>query len=422
MDALTAPLTQRLSRSLREGAGRAFGVFPASAFWRWPILADLVRALVLLVLTLGGMGVALDLGWYPMVFANYVVVAVLCAVAVLLCRLLPVTGLVVVGLVTIWPGWYFEAPELRLIPVAIAAFLASSNGLRLRVAAPLVAVPVVVTSLSLTVVWSWGASAAASYLSYYDPSTRILTAIVAVGALLLGNAVGLQRRSVATLRQRNAELERLREADAARIAAQERTALARELHDVVAHHVSAMVIRAQAADRVADSRPDELRDTVRWIAGSGQEALTAMRQVVRVLRADGATPPPTSADFDAALHDVVTRVRDTGLAVRESVTLDGPLPAVQAGAVLRILQESLTNVLLHSDATEVQVGVRTVDGWIEVRVDDDGTGQPGAEPGSGGGSGLPGMRERAEAVGGSLDAGRFGRAGWSVRALLPVSG
>ncbi|GAB2450969.1 signal transduction histidine kinase [Conyzicola lurida] len=393
-----------------------------SALWRRPLVRDALRAAALLAAWLLAILLALRLGWYPFQLESYIYLGVITALALLLCRRWPLVGLVLVGIASVWPAWYFDVPELRIVPLVVAGFIAAASGLQLRIAAP-----VVVVSVVLTVVPSfmWGVDYTGETawvletLVYSDPSTRILAGLVAIGAMLLGASVHAQRRTVASLRERNAELERLREADAARIVAEERTAIARDIHDVVAHHISAMVIRAQAADRVADTRPEELRDTVRWIAGTGQDALGAMRQVVRVLRSDtGAPALMAPADFAAALDAIVGRVRDTGLVVEVAIDPDLDLTTLQQAAVVRIVQEGLTNVMLHSDATAARIALGARDRSIELRIDDEGS-EASAVSSSGGGSGIRGMRERAEAAGGTLVAGRLNGRGWTVLVRLP---
>jgi len=396
-----------------------------SAYSRWPVIGHLVQGLLLFGIWMLAIGIGLQLRWYPTNVGDYVWLGAITAIAVAVCRIAPLPGLLVVGVLTAWPDWNFYVLELRIIPIVVAVFLATSSGARLLVAVPLTAVLVLAENVP-SWAWDYGPSpfeALLNYLQYIDdPSTRILAAVVVAGALLLGYAVRVQRRNVEMLRDRNAELVRLRDADIARIAAEERTTLARDIHDVVAHHVSAMVIRAQAADRVADTRPDELREAVRWIAGDGQEALTAMRQVVRVLRSDSDAPAPLApADFASALDQIVQRVRHTGLAVEESIAAGLELSAMQQSTVVRIAQEALTNVMLHSDAATVRLSLVGRGESIELRVDDDGSDDP--EPmvaARGGGSGIRGMRERAEAAGGTLLSGRLGARGWTILARIPA--
>jgi signal transduction histidine kinase len=217
----------------------------------------------------------------------------------------------------------------------------------------------------------------------------------------------------------NDELVRLRAADRDRIAAEERAALARDIHDVVAHHVSAMVIRAQAADRLADSDPDGLHTAVQGIAADGKEALASMRRVVRVLRTE--RTPTDSIPLVDAIEHITARVRDAGIEVDSDVRVPGELTEFEEATVLRITQEALTNVLLHSRARRVRVGLTGDATGLHLEVLDDGAPGDAGEHGtsSEGGNGLRGMRERAAALGGSVTAGPVD-GGWRVAADLPV--
>jgi signal transduction histidine kinase len=379
--------------------------------------------------------IALTLGWYPFDLSSYYAVGGIAAGALLLGRRLPLVGIVVAGVLCAWPEWYFAQPEIRVVPIVLAAFLATSSGLRLRFAAPVTALfawaTLWPTYWVFYGVFTGREIFSVNLLDVSNPSLRILCAIVVVVSLLLGATLRSQRTAVRALSEKNAELVRLRDADMARAASEERVAVARDIHDVVAHHVAAMVIRAQAADRVADSRPDELRTAVRWIASSGQEALASMRQVVRVLRSTGSDVD--RIDFAQAIGAIVARVSETGLVVDSHIQLDGPLGAEQEAAALRITQEALTNVMLHSSARRARVGIRGVGGALELVVEDDGgtaeqrTGSvvaAGLSDGasSGGGNGIPGMRERVEQFGGTLEAAGLPSGGWRVHASLPAAG
>jgi signal transduction histidine kinase len=402
----------------------------ATALTARPLVRDLLIAALFFAAWNSAIAVALQLDWYPSIVENYVRLGAVCALAIAFCRSFPLATYIAVGLATSWPDWMMAQPELLVLPLTVAVYLATANGLRLSFGVPLTIVFgffTLVPHAALALVGQYDFSSVLVDLVYMDPSTRVLAGVVVAAALLLGHATHRRRAAVEVLRERNAELQQLREADLARIAAEERTALAREIHDVVAHHVSAMVIRAQAADRVADTRPDELRNTVRWIGTSGQEALTAMRQVVRVLRADSTSAAPLApADFSAALDKVVEHVRSTGLHVEATLDLAQPLTTAQEFTVLRIVQEALTNVMLHSGSSAVTVYLRSRADTAWLRVEDDGrdAGSPLIESPAltGGGSGLRGMRERAEALGGTFSAGALDGRGWLVEATLPRGG
>jgi signal transduction histidine kinase len=204
----------------------------------------------------------------------------------------------------------------------------------------------------------------------------------------------------------------------------ERLDLARELHDVVAHHVAGIVVQAQAARIIAAKRPETLDTTLAGIESAGNDALAAMRRVVSLLRdpgdAGGLTPGPEQ------LGDLVGRFASHGPAVQLRLPDEErpPWPPEVAATVYRIVQEALTNVILHAPgAASVTVTVGQGPSGVTVEVTDDAprrTISGGSWFAPAGGNGLTGMRERAEALGGSLSAGPDPDGGWVVAAKLPL--
>ncbi|MEJ2853571.1 MULTISPECIES: sensor histidine kinase [unclassified Saccharothrix] len=199
----------------------------------------------------------------------------------------------------------------------------------------------------------------------------------------------------------------------------ERMALARELHDVVAHYVTAIVVHAQAAQAV----PAAAQEVLPIIAQSGNEALTAMRRLVGTLRGaetDGTDAAPT-ATSDLA-DDVRQVVAQSGQPVRLSLDLPSEVPPSLGRSVLRLVQESLTNTRKHAEeVSRVDVSVAVDGGVVHVVVADDGRALKAAPVGGSGGFGLVGMRERVELLGGTFSAGPRASGGWEVRAALPVA-
>ena len=201
----------------------------------------------------------------------------------------------------------------------------------------------------------------------------------------------------------------------------EREQLARELHDTVAHHVSAIAIQAQAGRTVAESRPEAVLDALVVVEKEASHALTEMRTIVGALRRgekSDLTPQPGVADIQRL-------ARNTGNAPHVDVTLTGDLdelpPSVDA-ALYRLAQESVTNALRHArHATLVHVVVSGDDDSVRLTVWDDGDARP-AGAGSSSGFGLLGMAERARLLGGAFEAGPNRNGGWTVHAELPKSG
>ncbi|NUR52349.1 MAG: sensor histidine kinase [Hamadaea sp.] len=198
---------------------------------------------------------------------------------------------------------------------------------------------------------------------------------------------------------------------------EERVALARELHDVAAHHLTGIVVQAQAAQIVARTRPAEVADALAEIESAAGDALTATRRVVGVLRDSGDAAPITSQP--ESLAELVRRFPGPAVDLRTPPGLETGTagPPELAATVYRVVQESLTNVARHAPAARrVSVAVSAADGLVTVLVSDDG---PPGPPSTGDGHGLLGMRERVEALGGTLDAGPGPDGGWIVRAVLP---
>ncbi|MFG2832121.1 sensor histidine kinase [Streptomyces sp. NPDC048434] len=220
---------------------------------------------------------------------------------------------------------------------------------------------------------------------------------------------------------RRQDARRLR--DLAAVRAAERLELARELHDLVAHHVTGIVVQARAA-RFTAPEGRQAGATLERIEASGSEALGAMRRLVRVLREDGVHPHPVAGLAEVcSLTEAFAR---TGPPVVLSVDkgLAQALPDDVAAAVYRIVREALTNVRKHAaDATAVRIGLRPVPVGAELRIANDG-GSPArlCEQARGGGFGLAGLTERAEAMGGRLSAGPAAEGGWELTAVLPLDG
>jgi signal transduction histidine kinase len=249
-----------------------------------------------------------------------------------------------------------------------------------------------------------------------------LTLAVA-GAWALGDNLGTRRAYLASLEDRAARAEREQQQRAERAVLDERARIARELHDVVAHHVSAIAVQAGAAEEIAETDPRRARQALRTIQGASRQALAEMRALVGVLRDQPEDTQLAPQPGLAQLDRLVAQTRAAGLEVR--VHVEGApraLPEALDLSAFRVVQEALTNTLRHAHATRAEVLVRYGDDDLELVVSDDGAAN-GAEPAvAGAGRGLIGMRERVALFHGSLDVGRAATGGFRVRAILPIAG
>ncbi|MFE6906498.1 sensor histidine kinase [Streptomyces erythrochromogenes] len=209
-----------------------------------------------------------------------------------------------------------------------------------------------------------------------------------------------------------------RAAAAKRRVDEERLRIARELHDVLAHSISVINVQAGVGLALLDSDPEQARSALTVIKEASKEALGEVRQVLDTLRSPGEAPRTPAPGLDR-LPELVEQAAAAGL--RVEVTAEGEAPVLPPGvdlAAFRILQEALTNVVRHSGARTARIRLSRRPGLLELCVDDDGPAAGGASDGSG--SGLVGMRERAAALGGAVEAGPRPDGGFRVTATLPL--
>ena len=257
-----------------------------------------------------------------------------------------------------------------------------------------------------------------------DEVSLLTTVATTVGGVLLAATVGAWRRSrraeLAALVERNRLLAQERDQQAAVGAALERARIARELHDIVAHSLSVIVVQADGAAAGAEQRPAAAAAALRTIGDTGREALGQMRRLLGVLRSEREDAPAlTPQPGVAQLETLVGQVTRAGLPARLTVEgrprpLDGPTDVT----LYRVAQEALTNVLRHAGAvTRVDVVLRYHDDAVELLVADDG--RSAVPAGDGQGHGLVGMRERVGLQDGTLTAGPRDEGGFAVRAVVP---
>jgi len=240
--------------------------------------------------------------------------------------------------------------------------------------------------------------------------------------VIIGNALARRASLAARLDSVTKQLRAENAASAARAAAEERLRIARELHDIVAHRVSVMVIQTAAARRVAGHDPDRARESLGLVEQGGREALIEMRRVIGVLRRDdgeaGASGShPSLTELDALVAGARLSGLDVALEVRGQ---QRALPAELDSVAFRVVQEALTNTLKHAGPASASVTVTYDADALDLEIIDSGpAGKPGAGA-SGNGFGLTGMRERVGVHGGQLEAGRDSAGGFRVHAVLPL--
>jgi signal transduction histidine kinase len=254
----------------------------------------------------------------------------------------------------------------------------------------------------------WTLNLTATYLSYGL-------------AWLIGDNLRVRRAYTRQLEERAVELEHEREERADRAVTEERARIARELHDVVAHYVSVMVVQAAGARRVVDKDPVAAKRALEAVEIAGRTALAEMRRMLEVLRADdpGMGPQPGLGEIERLIQNV----RDAGLPVDFSI--EGSACCLPAGmdlAAYRIVQEALTNTVKHGGKASARVTVRYTADTLEIEVIDDGRGAaaPLLSAADGGGHGLIGMNERVALFGGVLQAGPVLTGGYRVFARMPI--
>ncbi|MFD5826822.1 sensor histidine kinase [Lentzea sp. NPDC060358] len=371
---------------------------------QWPLALSLTG---IAIAELGS--ITTDLGWWQLPG-----VAVICAIAVLAPRR-PFDAALAASFAIACTALYLRFLGVSFEPhffvsgagISVTGAAMATIAILVREASHLRAVSgtvLVIAAMVVAEVVGWPVVVATEYREWRpDPPSYLFGASI---MLVLAIGTGLYFRA--------RDNERASQLAASVAAAQnaERMALARELHDVVAHYVTAIVVHAQAGqlNREVDVLPS--------IAASGTEALSAMRRLVGTMRDGTSTGPAASSSL---MDDVRALADESGLPARLSFDLQEPVPQELARSVLRLVQESLTNTRKHASAvSSVDLALSSGDGALRLDVVDDGVAS-GVPVGGSGGYGLVGMRERVELLGGTFTAGRREPTGWTVRAELPLA-
>src|SRR5262245_15929036 len=276
---------------------------------------------------------------------------------------------------TVFPlFWRRRAPLLVLVIVTAAATVhafAYSSDVPI---APAIAIVTVAARVDRRRSLLFCAPAAAVFLAAVGiavaPSHMIPNGILFAAAWIGGDALRTRRAYLDELEEKAERLERERETEAARAVAEEQARIARELHDVIAHNLSVIVVQAAAANDVFEARPERAREALREIEATGRGALAELRRLLGTVRREYGPQPGLER-----LDDLVSQVRNAGLDV--TVSIEGNPRELPAGVDLsayRIVQEALTNTLKHADATRADIALRFVDDVFDLEVRDDGRG------------------------------------------------
>jgi signal transduction histidine kinase len=247
------------------------------------------------------------------------------------------------------------------------------------------------------------------------------TTLILTLAWFFGSALGSRTEQARELSERVVAAERERATAAERATAEERARIARELHDVVAHSVSVMVVQASGVRRLLAEEQHREREALLSVEQIGRQALTEMRRMLGVMRS-GEESPAALAPQPGLQHldRLIAQVEEAGMPV--TLLVEGDRPELSPGVDLsayRIVQEGLTNALKHAKGARAEVVVRYIDSSVQLEIADNG---PGIPSGDGMGHGLVGMRERVALYGGTIEAGPRDGGGFVLRARLPVEG
>lgn len=372
------------------------------------VLGDILLATMVLLLSLKGLQETNGCPCPPVPTWAYALVAVQALVLVGR-RKWPVTVALISGFLALLYG----VSSLPDPPVPYAALVAvyTAAARAPRRHAIIVAI-VLAADIAIAMIVDWARS---------DYQDALFNYLIFATAWLLGYAAQARAERAAALEQQAIQVEKRQSAESARAVSEERNRISRELHDIVAHHVSMMVVQAEAAPLLLTRDPKSAADAMASISQTGREALKEMRRMMALMR-DGQESPLSPQPSLSAVAELIDGVRSSGLDV--SFDLTGEVRTLSPGAELaayRVLQEALTNVVKHARGARADVSLDYGSEVLRIDVRND------ARPESAqldlpGGNGLAVMRERIALLGGDLKVGPDVGGFWEVRALIPVGG
>ncbi|MEM9036801.1 MAG: sensor histidine kinase [Actinomycetota bacterium] len=380
------------------------------AFRRRPWLGDGLLALALVFATVLAVatGSELDTSFEREIDAGYWLLVLAMAAPVIVRRTVPTTAMVIAGAATTTVVWMDYAEPPATAGLVILLYSCAVYARRDRAVASLVVTAMVVLVIAVAV-----------SNEVNGIFVAVLNYLIFGIAWFLGDSIRYRRAYQAELEERARRLEAEQDERARLAVVEERRRLTRELHDVVAHGVSVMVVQAGAARRaLGDERP-QVSASLESIETTGRGAMRELRRVLAVLRSGDESEELTPQPGLVQLEALVEQCRTAGVDVELDID---PLPPLSPGrelSVYRVVQEALTNVMKHAGPASVRIGLRTETDALVVEIVDDGRGGA-ADESSGPGFGLLGLEERVSMFDGQLRHGPRVGGGWQVRATFPV--
>jgi signal transduction histidine kinase len=395
------------------------------SFWtkinRHPLLTDTILTCVLLGLAI----LSLFSSWEPGQKASFpmaVFLTVMLIIPLMLRRYFPLAVLIFMMVVEIYYR-FLLIPELRytayamLFAVASAAALGSRRWRAWAIGAFISIEMVAIVVLAIVYPESG-----------WSPDTRLNQSLMfLLNVFLFGTAwwVGelfrSRREREADLKERSEQLEIEREENARRAVLDERVRIARELHDVVAHHVSVMGIQAGAARKVLDKQPDKANEALSTIEASSRQAISELHRLLGFLRPNNQVEVVSPQPSLKYLDTLVEEIRNSRLPVEiKIIGKEQTIPESIDLSAYRIIQEALTNTLKHAGPAKATVTLKYLPDMLELDITDDGKGKTTDSEKKPGGRGIVGMKERVSLHGGKLETGNIPDGGFFVRAKLPL--
>lgn len=395
--------------------------------WLWtridsrPLITDSIAALVLTGLAL----LNLQFNWIisqPEIHPAWAIIITTAAVLPLTLRrkfpisvLLFITGVFMIKTFTTIPEGFGVSIEIAIL--SAAAFGGRGRNLACWTSF------ILISGCVVYLTFSGDLSGTAGNQTLLRIYTLAWNLILIGAAWLFGATLRSRRERTLELEEKTIQLEHEREENARRAVLGERLRIARELHDVLAHHVSVMGIQAGAARRTMKQHPEKAQEALSSIEKSSRQAVDELHRLLGFLRQQNDTDDLKPQPRLKQLNELVTQIRQAGLPVEVKIQgQERQLPPAVDLSAYRIVEEALTNTLKHAGPAKAVINLHYLDDILDLEILDDGAGKGDYHPNSSDGKGLIGMRERVTLLGGEFSAGRISGVGFSVQAKLPLSG